>query len=314
MAGVVLLVLVPPLPHYSPPTHLSPARTCDHQMSSIARRIIHQAWMPVVTQYLGGSLRLPLQCPIHPWRDQQGRAELAKLHYRVNLWTCAQCGKSFSGEGELEQHIAGRHPELSRPGDFSVCLADYCDILRCEGQKHASGRRPWPSRQPEGVTGQEVVRAPSRQLVALLEGTGHSGHSDHGQGEVCGSAQCSAGQAVRRPKRGLPHLYNASGECSDCSSGARTRCDPAAMRRLQERCEEVVAGCISPLALTLSDLELDQLRTGLEGKVCWFLTCERYWSQPEGRRKPNMLALALVVMALGAVFLSGSYYTVWVCF
>ena len=32
------------------------------------------------------------------------------------------------------------------------------------------------------------------------------------------------------------------------------------------------------------------------------------------RRKPNMLALALVVMALGAVFLSGSYYTVWVCF
>ena len=29
----------------------------------------------------------------------------------------------------------------------------------------------------------------------------------------------------------------------------------------------MVAGCISPLALTLSDLELDQLRTGLEGKV-----------------------------------------------
>ena len=28
-----------------------------------------------------------------------------------------------------------------------------------------------------------------------------------------------------------------------------------------------MAGCISPLALTLSDLELDQLRTGLEGKV-----------------------------------------------
>ena len=62
--------------------------------------------MPVVTQFLGGSLRLPLQvlhgstsvhqwlgaaqqppsppqCPIHPWRDQQGPSELAKLHYRV---------------------------------------------------------------------------------------------------------------------------------------------------------------------------------------------------------------------------------------
>jgi hypothetical protein len=28
----------------------------------------------------------------------QGEAELAKLHYRVNLWTCSACGKSFYGE------------------------------------------------------------------------------------------------------------------------------------------------------------------------------------------------------------------------
>jgi hypothetical protein len=28
----------------------------------------------------------------------KGGAELAKLHYRVNLWTCSTCGKSFYGE------------------------------------------------------------------------------------------------------------------------------------------------------------------------------------------------------------------------
>merc|ERR1712062_153928 len=129
VAGVVLLVLVPPLPPYTP-THLqTPPRSCDHRLSSVARRIIHQAWMPVVTNFLGGSLRLPLQ---------------------VNLWTCATCGKSFSGEPELEQHIASRHPDLGNPGDFSVCLADFCDILRCSAQRHSAHRRPWPARQPPG--------------------------------------------------------------------------------------------------------------------------------------------------------------------
>ena len=75
-------------------------------------------------------------------------------------------------------------------------------------------------------------------------------------------------------------------------------------------------------------------------QVCWYLTCERYWSQPEGRwsiflinftikmisqiiinlrilitrRMPNMLALALVLLSAAAVFASVTYYTVWVAF
>ena len=53
--------------------------------------------MPVVTQF-SPEVRLPFQCPLHPLRDVYGQLELAKLHYRVNLWTCSQCGKSFSGE------------------------------------------------------------------------------------------------------------------------------------------------------------------------------------------------------------------------
>ena len=53
---------------------------------------------------------------------------------QVNLWTCASCGKSFTGEKDLEEHISRRHPELASPGDFTICLADYCDILRCGAQ------------------------------------------------------------------------------------------------------------------------------------------------------------------------------------
>jgi len=100
----------------------------------------------------------------------------------------------------------------------------------------------------------------------------------------------------------------------ECASNARPRCDPVKMQILQDRCEELVDGCVSPLALVLSDQELVTLRTQLGEKVCWYLTCERYWSQPEGRRMPNMLALALVLLSAAAVFASVTYYIVWVAF
>jgi len=317
VAGVVLLVLVPPMPHYAP-THLqNPPRSCDHRLSSVARRIIHQAWMPVVTNFLGGSLRLPLQCPIHPWRDQQGPAELSKLHYRVNLWTCATCGKSFSGEPELDQHIASRHPNLADPGDFSVCLADFCDILRCSAQRNSVRRRPWPVRPPPGSNSHQVARAPSRELVALLEGTDESLDvlEGLGEGDLCENQRCpSSGNP--RPRRGGQAGNNNSVDCGlgECATNPRPRCDPVKMQQLQDRCEELVDGCVSPLALLLSDQELFNLRTQLGEKVCWYLTCERYWSQPEGRRMPNMLALVLVLLTAAAVFASLTYYTVWVAF
>ena len=40
VAGVFLLVLLPPAP--PPPTSLQQRRRCDHRLSSIARRIVHQ--------------------------------------------------------------------------------------------------------------------------------------------------------------------------------------------------------------------------------------------------------------------------------
>ena len=90
--------------------------------------------MPVITQ-LTPEVRLPFQCPLHPLRDVYGLAELSKLNYRVNLWTCAHCGKSFTGEFQLETHIHHRHPSLWAARDFTVCLADWCDVLRCDLQE-----------------------------------------------------------------------------------------------------------------------------------------------------------------------------------
>ena len=182
--------------------------------------------MPVVTQF-SPEVRLPYQCPLHPLRDMFGQLELAKLHYRVNLWTCSQCGKSFSGEAELESHLHHRHPGLADKTDFTVCLADWCDVLRCELQQERVVRRPWPVREQT----QQVARAPSRELVALLEtaDTGLASPSPPPPSpgllqSSCSSGHCLAdqGQAGRaRPRRHLTHHHHHhhhhnQTQCRDC--------------------------------------------------------------------------------------------------
>ena len=173
--------------------------------------------MPVVTQF-SPEVRLPFQCPLHPLRDVYGQLELAKLHYRVNLWTCSQCGKSFSGEQELESHLHRRHPGLADRTDFKVCLADWCDVLRCDLQQDRAVRRPWPVREEA----RQVARAPSRELVALLETAAPPPPPGLLQSS-CSSGHCLAdqGRAGRaRLRRQLTHhqhhqQHNQS-QCRDC--------------------------------------------------------------------------------------------------
>ena len=179
--------------------------------------------MPVVTQF-SPEVRLPYQCPLHPLRDVFGRVELAKLHYRVNLWTCSQCGKSFSGELELETHLHHRHPDLADRTDFTVCLADWCDVLRCHLQQDRVVRRPWPARQEA----HQVARAPSRELVALLEtaDTGLAPPSPAPPADLlhssCSSGHCLAdqgGAGRARQRRSLTHQHqhqHNQTQCRDC--------------------------------------------------------------------------------------------------
>ena len=54
---------------------------------------------------------MPKQCPLHFSHDVFSIQELAKLHYRTNLWTCGICGKSFYREPYLDMHISNKHSE-----------------------------------------------------------------------------------------------------------------------------------------------------------------------------------------------------------
>lgn len=65
-------------------------------------------------------------------RDIFGPQQAAKHQYRPSQWSCGFCGKSFYEEKFLELHFDNRHKSLINMAEDAVCLADYCDIMRCE--------------------------------------------------------------------------------------------------------------------------------------------------------------------------------------
>ncbi|KAB7507747.1 hypothetical protein Anas_03795 [Armadillidium nasatum] len=79
--------------------------------------LIHRGtrWLPILEK-VGAAL--PLDCPLHPARDIFTLQESKKRHDSPQ-WTCGFCGKSFYHETHLD-------------GEDTICLADFCDVMRCE--------------------------------------------------------------------------------------------------------------------------------------------------------------------------------------
>lgn len=76
-------------------------------------------------------VKLPLECPFHPLREIFAPQQAAKTQNRRNQWTCNFCGKSFFEEKYLDMHFDARHSMVINSAEDAVCLANYCDIMRC---------------------------------------------------------------------------------------------------------------------------------------------------------------------------------------
>lgn len=77
-------------------------------------------------------MKLPLECPFHPLREIFAPQQAAKTQNRRNQWTCNLCGKSFFEEKFLDMHFDARHKTVINSAEDAVCLANYCDIMRCK--------------------------------------------------------------------------------------------------------------------------------------------------------------------------------------
>ncbi|XP_062546851.1 uncharacterized protein LOC134212748 isoform X1 [Armigeres subalbatus] len=103
--------------------------SCSRDSSRVVRKIVQSKWLPILEKY---QVQLPLECPFHPLRDIFGPQQAAKKQNRPSQWTCGLCGKSFFEEKHLDMHFENRHKSNINMAEDAVCLADYCDMMRCE--------------------------------------------------------------------------------------------------------------------------------------------------------------------------------------
>ncbi|XP_034938531.1 uncharacterized protein [Chelonus insularis] len=103
--------------------------SCPRDRASMVRRIVQKRWIPILKKY---QVELPLECPFHESRDIFYPQQMAKIQHRTSQWTCGICGKSFYAEKHLDAHFDSRHRSNVNMAEDAVCLANYCDIMRCD--------------------------------------------------------------------------------------------------------------------------------------------------------------------------------------
>ena len=158
--------------------------------------------------------------------------------------------------------------------------------------------------------------------MALLEGTESffTSSSRSSQPRGCNDASCRGcddpgGCRLSHSKsKTISKLSDNTSACPDCSRAVPARCDKNNMRQLRYKCERMIDLCVNHLSLQLGDAEFSELRERLSSRVCWFLTCERYWDNQQKQRhtQPGGLFIVLVLAAL--IYFTFSYYMVWVFF
>ena len=70
-------------------------------------------------------------CPLRPERDMFLEHERHKERLPGDKWRSTYAGKVFRSEYFVDLHMDNRHMDKVPPG-ADVCLADLCDVLRCD--------------------------------------------------------------------------------------------------------------------------------------------------------------------------------------
>ncbi|XP_070576029.1 uncharacterized protein [Ptychodera flava] len=103
--------------------------SCSRQHSRTARQILEEHFYK---HYIEGAVDVPVSCPLLPARDMYLGNENHKSQETISKWSCHYCGKAFMTEQTLDVHFDNRHSDQVLQGPNAVCLADYCDYLRCD--------------------------------------------------------------------------------------------------------------------------------------------------------------------------------------
>ena len=101
---------------------------CSRSHSKTARNLLSEKGF---FEFIEG-YDLPEKCPLRPENEVFGVQEEHKYHDPFHKWGCGFCGKFFTTEHFLDSHFDRKHDSERKSGAKVACLADYCDILRCD--------------------------------------------------------------------------------------------------------------------------------------------------------------------------------------
>eukprot|EP00457_Paulinella_chromatophora_P011676 gb/GEZN01011832.1/.p1 GENE.gb/GEZN01011832.1/~~gb/GEZN01011832.1/.p1 ORF type:complete len:274 (+),score=7.31 gb/GEZN01011832.1/:68-889(+) len=111
-----------------PPGRSGNVVTCDRKKSRLARDVLSRT---VLLEAATAGYELPSECPWAPSRDMLGEQEHLKNKVSSREWQCGLCGKIFTSEDWLDSHFDRKHKPDAVSLERDICLADYCDVLRC---------------------------------------------------------------------------------------------------------------------------------------------------------------------------------------
>lgn len=115
---IPLLMLIP----------LSQEKICARENSRIVAKIVRERIYPA---FKAVKMSRTPNCQFSLDRDMYSLQEGHKVLEGSSRWTCNFCGKSFVSEYFLDRHFENRHMDQIRTTD-AICLADVCDIFRCD--------------------------------------------------------------------------------------------------------------------------------------------------------------------------------------
>ena len=135
--GTILILLVLCLVELC---HNADFTTCARDKSRLVRKHIEKEIMPLYQKY-GASV--PTKCDFNSNRDMYLEQELHKFEEGSSKWVCQYCGKAFYDQRYLDNHFINRHSEFIKQGPQVVCLADLCDVFRCDVILHKNEPKYW---------------------------------------------------------------------------------------------------------------------------------------------------------------------------
>lgn len=258
---------------------------CSRESSRTVRKIVQSKLTPIFLKY---NVELPLDCPFHPKRDLFYPQESAKIRYRPTQFTCGLCGKSFYEEKFLDLHFDNRHRSNVNHAEDAICLADYCDILRCDvlvtsDSSFSTGDDPnipvstdielyneatalAAARREVGRSSKSFNLPPSlkEKLRDLLAATGHKIETPQAKEKIHKKRKRSICNEQSKSSNDSSDDKEGSSNAS-CESAADRRytrfsevqrlkanCKNDEIHKLKNRCERLIRSCIAGALIKLS--------------------------------------------------------------